>query len=314
LSGVRFPGAFQDDVSGVRVSTSKDFPSVGVSSGSIGGRVTDVAFVIADADRVPYASNKQVTISFNIVTAIDDLFGSVEIYYGDNFLKPASTVTVTPSPPFKSQATSNSHFTQLEIASGQAVPAGRVTVTLSGVQFGGPTLGYRSVSVRAKNNFQSNAVDSGRLGGQVTDVSWAMAHENRYSNRRIHAAAVTVGFTLATAYTSPGPNQITINFPPFFFQSRANINGAPTVNCSNASGGLQFAGISSTFDDRFQVTTEPWQLVLSSQENSMAWDTAPKICVFGNLETGPATIGGQVSVQSTQDLASSLVVSGPILQ
>jgi hypothetical protein len=55
--------------------------------------VTDVAFVIADADRVPGAGNKQVTVSFNIQTALvsDD---RITINYPPNFLNSGGSLSV----------------------------------------------------------------------------------------------------------------------------------------------------------------------------------------------------------------------------
>jgi len=54
----------------ISVKSSQDSISTSIQSGRLGGLVTGVAFVIAAADRVPGASNKQVTVSFTIQTAL----------------------------------------------------------------------------------------------------------------------------------------------------------------------------------------------------------------------------------------------------
>jgi hypothetical protein len=296
LSGVQL-GDLNLGTTGITVSTSEDVLSA---------QVTDVAFVIADADRVPGASNKQVTVSFTIQTALVSN-DAITINYPPNFLYAGGLVSVTPAPPFMPQTYPNWNYLNVQVAYGQSVAAGRVTITVSGVQLGPPSLDSATgITVSTNKDAQSAGVASGRLGGKVAGASWTMTVEQRYYNRRTGAAVVTVGFTLATAYSAPGPNQVTINFPPSFFQQ----SGTPTVTCTDATGGNVLAGITATIN--IQQYRNLYQLLLSS--SSVAWDTAPKVCVFSDLTTGPVTPGGLVSVQSTQDAASNFVWSGPLLQ
>jgi len=279
-----------------------------------------------------FASGNQVAFNFNAFTnpaaaqAAMTAVAAATTSDGSVFLDASITgtfpailtaMTVNPAPPFVPQMNSNGNSLNVQVASGQFVPAGRVTITLSGVGLDGPSPGSATgITVSTSKDALSAGVASGRIGGQVAGVSWAMTVEQRYCNRRTGAAVVTVGFTLATAYSAPGPNQVTISFPLSFFQLQ---NGTgPTVTCTDVTGGNIMAGITVTiqnsnpptqFTGTIQNSYPLTQLVLSSS----SWNTVPKICVFSDLATGPVTPGGLVSVQSTQDFPS-WDWSGPLLQ
>jgi WD40 repeat protein len=214
LSGLTMGALFPGNATGITVSTSKDAQSAGVPSGRIGGQVTDVAFVIADADRVPSAGNKQVTVSFTIQTALVSS-DRITITYPNYFFQSGTSLSVNPAPPFMVQVSSIGNSWSLPVASGQSVAAGRVTITLSGVQMGGPSLGSATgITVSTSKDAQSAGVPSGRIGGQVTDVAFVIADADRVPSAG--NKQVTVSFTIQTALVSG--DRININYPPNFFQ------------------------------------------------------------------------------------------------
>jgi hypothetical protein len=70
LTGCKLGGPHAGSSTGVTVQTSEDFASAGVSSGSIGGKVTMASFVIAPSDRVASRVNVPVTVSFVAATSL----------------------------------------------------------------------------------------------------------------------------------------------------------------------------------------------------------------------------------------------------
>jgi hypothetical protein len=72
-----------------------------VPSGPLGGRVSGVSFVIADADRVPSAPNKAITVSFTTATPLAS--GNVAIItFPDSFIVSGTSPVFDPTNKFSS--------------------------------------------------------------------------------------------------------------------------------------------------------------------------------------------------------------------
>ena len=96
-----------------------------------------------------------------------------------------------------------------------ALPAGRVTVAVSGLTTGPPTAGSSSgVNVATSQDSGSSVgADSGGLGGRVSSVSFTMAAADRVAN----AAGKSATFAFTTASAVPAGGKLTLFFSRDFF-------------------------------------------------------------------------------------------------
>jgi hypothetical protein len=70
LTGCKMGAPTAGSSTGIRVSTSQDFASVGVASGAIGGQVSGVSFVMSPSDRVAGKTGSKATLAFTAATAL----------------------------------------------------------------------------------------------------------------------------------------------------------------------------------------------------------------------------------------------------
>jgi hypothetical protein len=294
---------------GVYVETTRDLMSPVVSAPALGGKVTGVTFSMFN--RVPHATGA-VLFEFTLATALFAGFDSITLRYPQFFLAPGiypsswgviheSNTGFNPVVQMTTASSVVMNLVDIDVAPGKCI------VTVSGVKFGPPTSGSETgITVSTSKDVASAGVASGSLGGQVTSVSWTVAAAYRIPRTAAAAApygnAVTVGFTLATAFTSTTTsNAITVTFPSgFFVASDASV---PVVACTQAFGSAPTATVAA-------LTNNATQFVLSI---TSAWDASRKTCVFSNVATGGATAGSSaVSVSSSQDRQSTFVASGSL--
>jgi len=242
----------QNCVGSFRVETVNDL--VGTSNyPQLGGQVSAVSLNVATSDRVVGLTNKPITVAFTMQTALAAT-NTVTIYFPNNFITTAGTVTAVPDTFTAGSQTSTQVV--LTVAASKTVAAGPVTVTLTGATIGGPR-GASTVAVSVETNYDL-AGNGGHpaIGGLVTVPTLTIPAEERLAsvvNRRI-----VVGFTLTTALVQS--DTIAISFPTIGGTSFVNTvtNGdvtgiaaaaayaTNTITLTVASGGVTVGAKSVT--------------------------------------------------------------------
>jgi len=273
----------------ISVKSSQDSISTSIQSGRLGGRVTGVAFVIAAADRIPGASNKQVIVSFTIQTALVAA-DTITINYPEGVFALGTIRSISPSSLFLISFGTKSLVLATSWLLFPATAA--ITVTLSGVNMGSPAASNATgITVSTSKDFESAPVSSGPIGGQVTNVSMSGLPAMRVPASTGHTVFVT--FTLATMLR---PSQrVYVNWPAGFFDAGV----APTA----VYGSPAFASAAA-------VAGTSWSIAAVDGSGAVA---GTYTLAFFGVRLGPVPIAGSVNgvtVSSDQDVASAGVASG----
>jgi hypothetical protein len=123
----------------VTVSSSRDIISDPVSSGTLGGHVQNVSFYISPAHRLPSAANQNnmVLLSFTTQTALS-AEDKITLIYPDHFFAGGTAPVVEPS--VLGLVASSPTETSLIFTARASIPAGALSMTLTGVTLGLPPL------------------------------------------------------------------------------------------------------------------------------------------------------------------------------
>jgi len=227
LAGATMGPITAGNATGITVSTNKDAASAGAPSGRLGGQVINVLWTIADSDRVPSATNKPITVSFNLFTALQAA-DTITISYPQAFIAASPTPTAIPSNATAGPPGATSIV--LTLASGASIASGPYAVTLAGATMGGATSGSQcGITVSTNKDAASAGAPSGPIGNRVTNVWWAIADSDRVPSAT--NKPITVSFNLFTALQAA--DTITISYPQAFIAA----SPTPTAIPSNATAG-----------------------------------------------------------------------------
>jgi hypothetical protein len=203
LTGATIGGPMAGSANGVSVVTTTDIAASGPTV-SLGGVVTNVAFAIAAADRIPGLTGKSVTVTFTMASTLRT-GQSATITLPTNYISGTIGVVGTN---FATATFGTAH--QYIVTATADVAAGAITLTLTGATIGGPRpQACNGVWVSTTSDLRStNVVSPPALGGTVSAVSSTIAIGERVPGK---AKPVTVSFTVATAM--PASHKVTITFP-----------------------------------------------------------------------------------------------------
>ena len=214
LSGSSLGGATAGSSCGITVSTSMDLVSTGVASGAIGGVVSNVTWIIAPTDRIPFATGISVSVGFTLATALGSS-GTITINYPSGFIAASAISFVTPDDTTASTPTATNIV--LTVNKKSSIPIGPYTVTLLGVTLGPINAGNATgIAVSTEMDILSNGVPSGSLGGQVTGVSMTISAADRVPFAT--GKSVTVSFITATPLLKE--QAVTITWPSFYISGQ----------------------------------------------------------------------------------------------
>jgi hypothetical protein len=149
----------------VFVRSSVDYASDPVHSGSVGGRIRLLRFVMSNAERVPRTRNVSATISFVTASAVEAAF---TLNFPENFFDTSSQPSVVSSFQLTQTQVLFSSSSSIIFTANSAVPAGPIAITLVGLATGPPTSGG-PISITSPTDVSMTVV-SGALGAVVTGV------------------------------------------------------------------------------------------------------------------------------------------------
>jgi hypothetical protein len=208
------------------VSSSRDRISDPVSSGTLGGHVQNVSFYISPAHRLTSSAsqNNMVLLSFTTQTALSAQ-DNITLIYPNHFFA-GGTAPVVQSSVLGLVASSPTE-TSLMFTATASIPAGALSMTLSGVTFGPPTAGSPTgILVSTSMDRLSDGSPSGSLGGQVFNVSFYISPAHRLTSSASQNNMVLLSFTTQTALSAQ--DNITLIYPNHFFAGGT----APVVQSS----------------------------------------------------------------------------------
>jgi len=234
FSNVATGGPFQSAgcLSRVTVQSTLDRASAAVDSGMLGGQVTGVTFAMTTAQRganvAAVSSTAVVTVGFKLATAYAAAGANqITINFPQNFFT-ATTPTVVCTGGTGLTATVAGSTTQFVLTpTTTAWDTTAKVCTFSNVATGDPTTGSVAVTVESTQDMMSTAVDSGALGGVITNVAMTVVATDRVNavtNRKI-----IVSFTNANKL--PIGSKITIGYPTNFLDTTIT----PTVTMATAT-------------------------------------------------------------------------------
>jgi len=170
LTGLTMGASTAGNSIGITILTSADTTaSVGVASGTIGGRVTNPSFTIASVDRVAGKSSAAATFAFTS-TAGGALApnGKITLIYPSNFFATSTTPTVAMSGGITGTAAApTSNYIIITTATATLGSSAAVTVTLLGLTMGPTNNGTVGVHIRTSSDVSSTAaIAPGQIGSQ----------------------------------------------------------------------------------------------------------------------------------------------------
>jgi hypothetical protein len=307
VTGLTMGAATAGNSTGIIISTSVDqTASFGVSSGVIGGQVTNTSFAIAASDRVAGKTGAAATFSFTTTAGGALAAGSnITLTYPSAFFVSTGTPGVRISGGGPTATAGSPTSTQIVITTAtQAIAASTaMTMIVTGLTMGAATAGNSTGIIISTSVDQtaSFGVSSGVIGGQVTNTSFAIAASDRVAGKT--GAAATFSFTTTAGGALAAGSNITLTYPSAFFVS----TGTPGVRISGGGPTATAGSPTST------------QIVITTATQAIAASTAMTMTVTG-LTMGAATAGNSTgiiistSVDQTASLsmASGIVVSGPV--
>lgn len=305
ISGLTMGGATSGSV-GVYMQTSTDtLPSVAIASGAISTRVTFVSMSISASDRIAIRSSVPVTIGFAATNPLP-VGSSITLNYPSGFF--ASGVAVA----FNSSSVAGltgvcsvTTATQIVITTGGAtIPNSAIVITISGFTMGLVTSGSVGVTIHTSTDpAASEAVSSGSIVGQVSDVSFEIQSSDRIARRA--SVSITIGFKFVTAI--PVGGTITLKYPAGFFASLVT----PSAITAGTSSVPQLTGTcSATTADSVVITTASTPISVDTLITGVGFFVT--IAGFQMGAVAASTLG--VNVRTSSDTEPSAnILSGAIL-
>jgi hypothetical protein len=213
--------------------------SATISFPTFGAQVTGVSFTIADADRVPAATGKAVTVVFTIATALVAT-DTITVSYPSGFI---GTAAVTAAPTTLTASTPGAASLVLTVAADASFAADTsITVTLAGATMGGATAGSATgITVGPTASAQgvskdlvSAGVASGSIRGRVSILtSLSLVTADRVGGLPTFGV-VSIVFRPDNAI--PAGGTITINTPYNYFATRAaisSVGSSSAITCAS---------------------------------------------------------------------------------
>jgi hypothetical protein len=285
----------------VRTDTDPIASSPALSSGAIGGAVTNVFFSIPGSDRVAGKTSAAATFSFTTTAGGALAAGStITLTYPSGFVAASALTGAQISGGVLTGSVAAPTSTRIVITTAtQAILASTaVTITVTGLTVGVATGGSSNGITVATSADQtaSIGVSSGVIGGQVTSVSFTMATSDRVAGKT--SAAATFSFTTTSGGALAAGSTITLTYPSGFVAASA-LTGA------QISGGVLTGSVAAPTSTRIVITTAT-QAILAS--------TAVTITVTG-LTVGVATGGSSngITVATSADQTASIGVSSGVI-
>jgi hypothetical protein len=217
LGGCHVGPPHANEENGIRVSTSLDIISEGFPTGMISSQVTNVSFTIAASDRFPRATNKTVTFSFTIATALS-AGDTITLHYPVGFFDVGVTPTILGPPIVVGSLIQggSQYFTGIKLITFDVIGSihpGPVTVTLAGMTMGHSNPGSETgISVSTSRHSASNGARSGHIGGKMKNVSVTIDPNDLVPG--MTNKIVTLSFTTETIHSVY--DFITFSFPKYF--------------------------------------------------------------------------------------------------
>jgi hypothetical protein len=280
---------------GISVSTSMDYVSSGVSTGSItaSSQITGVILTINSIDRVAGASSKTITLTFKTSTRHPSGSKITLVYPPAFFGSGISPTSIVSGYSFATGSVFEASSIILNLLNTEINAATTLAITLSGVKMGPPMSEKTAgIYVETSEDDASPGVTSGTIGGQVGGVSLTINAADRVSG----ASGKAVTFALKTANLDGSAlasgGKITLSYPSGFFMA-----------------GVTPTAVSSLTFSISQFGTNSIVLTLSS---TLAKNTAVTITLNG-VTMGQSTPGSTtgITVSTSQDYSNSVFLGHP---
>jgi hypothetical protein len=273
----------------ITVKTNIDVAAsaAGVSSGVIGGAVTNVTFNVAAVDRVAGKSGCVATFTF---TPTSGGAGptSVTLKYPSGFFV-NSTLSATLSPNHATLTPAAVGATSIFFTASAGILANTAyTVTLTGLTMGAAAPGG-NITVQTSIDVTASAagVSSGVIGGRVTAFSFSM--ESFYRTAGLAGAVATFSFTTTLGGELATGSTITLTYPSNFFTA------------VTSAGFIAPSGVTS-LSATIPTST---RIVITTATQAIAASTAITVTLTGLTLMSIPSPGGFMSLSTSVDQIGS---------